>query len=117
MSKPAEVVREHLAAVADYDWDGMNRSMSANADLTLHGMPDWEWTIFALYRNVTQAWDFAVSDVQLSEGDDGVVTGVIRLVNHDWTKDIVCKYQVTQDRIVSITLSDSAPVKASLPLA
>ncbi len=90
--------------------------MSANADLTLDGVTDWEWTIFTLYRYVTQAWDFKVADTQLSEGDDGVVTGVIRLVNHGWVKDVMCKYHVTQDRIFSITLSDSAPMKASMPM-
>ncbi|MBO9501036.1 hypothetical protein [Brevundimonas sp. A19_0] len=117
MSNPAEVVREHLAAVADYDWDGAKRTMSANADLTLDGVTDWEWTIFNLYRQVTQAWDFTVSAVRLSGGDDGVVTGMIRLVNHGWIKDVRCRYQVTQDRIISITLFSSAPAKVSLPLA
>lgn len=116
MSNPVEVVRKHLAAVADYDWDGAKISMSANADLALDGVTDWEWTIFTLYRNVTQAWDFTFAETQLSEGDDGVVTGVIRLVNHGWVKGVMCKYHVTQDRIISITLADSAPTKASMPM-
>jgi hypothetical protein len=111
-----EVVREHLAAVAGYDWAGVERSMSANADLTLDRVTDWEWTISTLYRHVTQAWDFTVADTQLSEGDDGLVAGVIRLVNHGLVKDVVCKYHVAQDRIISITLSDSAPMQASMPM-
>lgn len=90
--------------------------MSANADLTLEGVTDWNWEVTSLYRYITQAWDFSVAETQLSEGDDGVVTGVIRLVNHGWVKDVKCTYHVTQDRIISITLSDSAPVKASLPI-
>jgi hypothetical protein len=114
MSDPVEVVREHLAAVAGYDWDRVKTSMSANADLTLSGVADWEWTIFTLYRNVTQAWDFTVADTQLNVKSDGVVAGVIRLVNHGWVKDVACKYHVTEDRIIAVTLSDAAPVKASM---
>ena len=115
MSNPVEVVRDHLAAVADYDWDGVKRSMSPNVDLKLDGVADWDWTFYTLYRNVTQAWDFTLADTQLSEGDDGAVTGVVRLINQGWVKDVMCQYHVTQDRIVSITLSDSAPTQASMP--
>lgn len=116
MSNPVEVVRKHLAAVADHDWDGAKISMSGNADLALDGVTDWEWTIFTLYRNVTQAWDFTFADTQLSEEDDGVVTGVIRMVKDGWVKGVMCKYRVTQDWIISIPLADSAPMKASMPM-
>ena len=116
MSNPVEVVREHLAAVAEYDWDGVETSLSANAELTLGGVTDWEWTISTIYRHVTQAWDFTIADKLISQGDDGLVTGVIRLVNHGLVKDVVGEYHVAQDRIISITLSDSAAVKRSMPM-
>ena len=113
MLDPVEVVRKHLEAVADHDWDGVRRSMAANADLALEGITDWEWDVTTLYRHITQAWDFTVADAQLVEGNRGAVTGMVVLVNGDRRKEVACEYRVNLDRIVSIVLSDGRPTDTS----
>lgn len=113
MLDPVEVVRKHLEVVADHDWDGVRRSMAANADLTLKGVAGWEWEVTTLYRHITQAWDFTVADAQLVHRDRGAVTGMVVLVNGDRRKEVACDYQVNLDRIVSIVLSDSRPTDTS----
>ncbi len=84
--------------------------MAPNAGLTIKGVAQGDVT--ALYRHVTQAWDFTVADTRLSDEGGGAVGGVMLLVNGRWRKEVPCRYQVTLGRIASIALSDGPPTDA-----
>lgn len=87
--------------------------MATNADLTLKSVTNQEWEISALYRQITQAWDFTVTQAQLVDQGHGAVTGVLVLMNGDWRKEVACSYRINLDQIVSIVLSDSRPMDTS----
>lgn len=110
MPDPVDVVRNHLEAVARFDWDGLRLSMAPNARLTIKGVVQGDVTV--LYRHITQAWDFTVADTRLSDEGGGAVGGVMLLVNGLWRKAVSCEYQVTSGRIASIALSDPSPTDA-----
>lgn len=108
---PSDIIGEHVAAVSKYDWRAVERTVSENAQLRLAGVDSSVWTISNLYRYVTQAWDFTIDNVQISDGPDGLVRAQIRLTNGEWVKQIQGEYCVRENRIASITLTDAHPVK------
>jgi ketosteroid isomerase-like protein len=107
-----EAVRQHLAALASYDFPALNGSVSTNVELRLIGETSWKWELAGLYRFITQAWDFAVGDVQLADEGGGSVRVQIRFVNGDWVKDVEGQYQVEMGRISLITLTNATPTRA-----
>ncbi len=103
MSAPVEFVRRHFTALARYDWVALQNSVSADVRLTLDGVQGWDWELTTLYRHVTQAWDYTVGDLHLSDEGEGIVRVLIHLVNGDRAKDVTGDYHVTSDWIDAIT--------------
>ena len=84
--------------------------MMVDANLTLKGVADWKWEVVNLYRNISQAWDFTISEANFVDAGSGIVTGMIVLLNAEWRKEINCEYRVTSGLISSIAFSASKPV-------
>ena len=84
--------------------------MMADANLTLEGVVDWKWQVGSLYRHISQAWDFTISEADLVDARGGIVTGRIVLLNAEWRKEVICEYRVTSGLISSIAFSESKPV-------
>lgn len=87
--------------------------MIADANLTLRGVADWKWEVGNLYRHISQAWDFTISEADLVDAKDGIVTGTIVLLNAEWRKEVNCEYRVTSGLISSIAFSASKPVNTT----
>lgn len=110
MSAPVEVVRDHIAALARYDWAAMESTVSNNVQLELVGVENWEWSLSTLYRHVSQAWDYMPEDVELSDQGDGIVHAVIRLASGGGSvKQIEGRYRISGGRIDSIILTYEPP--------
>lgn len=110
MPDAVELVRKHIEAVASFSWDALDASMATDAILTFEGVADWKWEVGNLYRNITQAWDFAISEAVLRDAGNGGVTGMIVLSNATWRKEVACEYRVASDLISSIAFSESKPI-------
>lgn len=84
--------------------------MTADAELSMEGVLDWHWDVGNLYRFISQAWDFSISQADLLDAGRGAVTGTISLLNGTWRKEVTCEYRVASDLISLIAFSDSEPV-------
>lgn len=110
MPDPVEVVRKHIEAVASFDWDAVKASVMDDANLTLEGVVDWKWEVGNLYRNISQAWDFTITEADLADAGGGIVTGMIVLLNAERRKVVACEYRVTLGLVSSIAFAESKPV-------
>jgi hypothetical protein len=105
-----DVVRAHLEAAWNFDWDALRNSLSDCAQLVLRDAPEFDWDISGLYRHITQAWDFLPGHVDLSDRGDGLVDAEMYLTNGPqgrWAKKVSGEYRVSGQRIDRIVLSDS----------
>jgi hypothetical protein len=110
------LVGRHLRAAWEYDWTALDQTLSGNAELRIsHG--DWtnaDWGIGNFYRYLSQAWDFTLGDVQLSDLGDGIVKAKLCLTNGGaWAKKVEGEYHVSGNRIDSIRFVDSTPFELS----
>jgi hypothetical protein len=109
-----EIVRAHLDAAWNSDWDTLRRSVADNPRLIVRGgtSSHFEWDIAGLYRHISQAWDFVPGTVQLSEKPDGVVEAKFCLTNGGgWAKQVAGIYHVHEGRIYLVDVTDSIAVE------
>ena len=110
-SADTEIVRRHLDALWRADWDALRRSLAPDAELRLGAGGDpWPSDAAGLYRQVTQAWDFAPGAVLLAGEGGGIVAAEMRLTNgYGWRKIVPGEYCVEAGLVARISLTDSEP--------